>query len=464
MRWRETLAAVLLTAACTKEPSGPASGAPTIGRVLAATNPNNALSATVSVTVSHADSVAVRFRLTDVATAIDSTTPAVKTVGDSAVVPVLGLLPDRRYTFHAIAYWSGGVVVSQPTQTTTGSLPADIPSYTASGSNPSPGYVVFAAGTYGLVVDNTGRVVWYRQFPNGPGLNFMAQPNGHYTARPTTPDPADIEPWLELDALGNITRTINCGLGLQSRFHDLIAEPDGGVWLMCDETRTMDLTSTGGVANARVTGTVVQHLSPTGSLLFHWSPFDHFAITDLDPADRTGANVNWMHGNAIDLDVDQNVIVSFRSLEEITKINVVTGDVMWRMGGRANQFTFLDSPVPPFSRQHGMRVSAPGTLTILDNVGNPFESRAESYAIDEVARTARLVRSYVSSPAVVTLIGGSVQSLPSGRTLVSFGTAGRVEEYDSAGRVMWRIDGDAGYVFRAQRIQSLYTPGVGTAR
>jgi hypothetical protein len=137
---------------------------------------------------------------------------------------------------------------------------------------------------------------------------------------------------------------------------------------------------------------------------------------------------------------------------------------MWRMGGRANQFTFIDSPVPPFSRQHGMRVSAPGTLIILDNVGNPFESRAESYAIDEVARTARLIRSYASSPAVITLIGGSVQSLPSGRTLVSFGTAGRVEEYDSAGRVMWRIDGDAGYVFRAQRIQSLYNPGVGTAR
>ncbi|MEO7684654.1 MAG: arylsulfotransferase family protein [Gemmatimonadaceae bacterium] len=464
MRWRGTLGAALLTAACMREPSGPSSVAPTIGRVLAATNPYNVLGATVSVVVSHADSVAVRFRLTDVATSIDSTTPGVQTLGDSAVVPVLGLLPERRYTFRPIAYWPGGVVVGDANEITTRSLPADIPSYTASGSNPSPGYVVFAAGTYGLVVDNTGRVVWYRQFPNGPGLNFMAQPNGHYTARPTTPDPGDIEPWVELDAFGNITRTIVCGLGLQSRFHDLIAEPDGGVWLMCDETRAMDLTASGGVANARVTGTAVQHLSPTGALLFHWSPFDHLAIADLDPADRTGANVNWTHGNAIDVDVDRNVIVSFRSLEEITKINVVTGDVIWRMGGRANQFTFLDSPVRPFSRQHGMRVSAPGTLLILDNVGNPFESRAEIYAVNEVARTARLTRSYASTPAVVTLIGGSVQSLPSGRTLVSYGTAGRVEEYDSAGRVLWRIDGNAGYVFRAQRIQSLYKPGVGTAR
>jgi hypothetical protein len=65
---------------------------------------------------------------------------------------------------------------------------------------------------------------------------------------------------------------------------------------------------------------------------------------------------------------------------------------------------------------------------------------------------------------VVTEIGGSVQDVAGGRTLVSFGTAGRVEEYDAAGRVTWRIDGNAGYIFRAQRIRSLYAPGVGTPR
>jgi hypothetical protein len=61
-------------------------------------------------------------------------------------------------------------------------------------------------------------------------------------------------------------------------------------------------------------------------------------------------------------------------------------------------------------------------------------------------------------------LGGSVQELPGGRTLVSFGTAGRVEEYDAAGNVVWRIEGNPGYVFRAQRISSLYAPGVGLPR
>jgi len=74
--------------------------------VLAATNPHNVLSATVSIAVAHADSVAVRFRLDDAATAIDSATATVQTLGDSAVVAVLGLLPGRRYTLRAMAYWA----------------------------------------------------------------------------------------------------------------------------------------------------------------------------------------------------------------------------------------------------------------------------------------------------------------------------------------------------------------------
>ena len=465
MRSRAIAGVAVLVVACVNGPDDLLlPGAVAIDAASVAANSNNALSGIVSVRVRNADSVAIRFHLSDVPSAGDSVTPAVQTVGDSASIPVLGLLPARRYMLRALAYGAGGIVLGDAIDLTTGALPSDLPHYTASGTDPSPGYVVFAAGMYGLVIDNTGRVVWYQRFPNGPGLSFMAQPNGRYVARPTTPDPTDVDSWVELDPLGDITRTLGCGLGLQPRPHDLISERDGSYWLLCDEVRTMDLTAAGGIAEARVTGTAVQHLSAAGALLFHWSPFDHFAITDGEPADRAGPNVNWTHGNALDLDVDGNLIVSFRNLGEITKIDAVSGSVIWRMGGRRNEFTFLDSPSPAFSGQHSARISAPHALVILDNLGTPRESRAEDYTVDEAARTARLAHAYSSIPGVVTQIGGSVQSLPGGRTLVSFGTAGRVEEYDAAGRMMWAIDGNAGYVFRAQRIRSLYAPGVGSAR
>jgi Arylsulfotransferase (ASST) len=463
--WRRAvLCGTVLIAACENEPAAPLRKPPGINATSVVKNPDNALSAVVSVRVRNADSVAIRFHLSSNPSPRDSVTPAVSVSADSAAVPVLGLLPAAVYTLRAVAYSSGDSVLGDSLLLTTDTLPSDLPRYTAGGTDPLPGYVVFAAPGYGVVIDNTGRVVWYHHFPNGPGLSFMAQPNRRYVARPPTPDPADIEPWVEIDVMGNITRTLGCARELQPRPHDLISELDGSYWLMCDELRTMDLTTMGGVAQARVTGTAVEHIAGDGTLLFHWSPFDHFAITDGQLADRTGTNVNWTHGNALDLDVDGNLIVSFRNLGEVTKIDAVSGAVIWRMGGRKNQFTFFDPSIPVFLGQHSARISAPGELMILDNLGNPGESRGERYTMDEAARTVRLARSYSSNPSVVTQIGGSVQSLPNGRTLVSFGTAGRVEEYDSAGRLMWSINGNAGYVFRAERIKSLYAPGVGTAR
>lgn len=450
-----------MLAACLDGPAGvPRFPAPEIDEAAAVVSPHNVISAVVSMRVRDADSVAVRLHpMTD-----DSITPAVLPVGDAVSVPVLGLRADQEYVLRPVAYGRGGTVIGDALEIITGSLPSDLPQYTASGREPSPGYVVFAAGMYGVVIDNTGRVVWYHRFPNGPGLSFMAQPSGRYAARPPTPQLGDVEPWIEIDPLGTITRAMPCARGLQPRLHDLIGLPDGSYWLMCDETRTMDLTAEGGVASARVTGTVVQHVGAEGSLLFEWNPFDHFAITDLDVAERTGATVNWTHGNSIDLAPDGNLLVSFRSLGEITKIDTRTGAVVWRLGGRGNQFTFQGTSEPAFVHQHSVRSCAAGEIAILDNIGNPSESRAERYVLNEAARTARLVHSYAAVPGVVTQIGGSVQPLPGGRTLVSFGTEGRVEEYDPDGRLTWRIEGDPGYVFRAQRIRSLYAPGVGTAR
>lgn len=469
---RLAVAGILLALACgTHEaiapppppppPAPPPPPPPEIVTFAVARNATNVLSAVVTVHARLVDSIAVRY---GPGVTSDSLTPAVQPDGDSAVVPVLGLLPATTYALSVVAYGGGQTALSTAYSFTTDTLPSDLPHYVASGSDPSPGYVVFAApgSRYGIVIDNTGRVVWYHRFPVPVGLNFQAQPDGHYTARPPTPDPSG--PWYEIDPLGTVTRTFGCARALVARFHDLIAERDGGYWIMCDETRTMDLSGVGGVANARVTGTVVQHVSATGVLLFEWSPFDHFQITDVDSASRAGATVNWTHGNALDLDADGNLLVSFRSLSEITKIDTRTGAVVWRMGGLRNQFAFQNAPTPGFARQHGLRVTGLGRLALLDNLGDAGGSRAERYVYNETARTAQLIGSYGSDPPVIAQLGGTTQSLPGGRVLVAFGNGDRVEEYDASGAVVWHIAAPTGYIFRAQRIRSLYQPGVGSPR
>jgi hypothetical protein len=284
----------------------------------------------------------------------------------------------------------------------------------------------------------------------------MAQPTGTYVARLITADSTDENPMVEIDPAGNVRRLLRC-VNRPLRFHDLLLLTDGSYWIMCDDTRTQDLTSVGGQPAAEVTGTTLQHVGADGTLLFEWNAWDHFLITDLDSASYDGAVVNWTHGNSFDLDTDGNLLLSFRSLSEVTKVDAATGAVLWRMGGRRNQFTFAGAPDPGFQRQHNIRAVGPGRFIILDNLG-ASESRYERYAWDATALTATLEQSYGSSPGVLTAIGGSVQQSAPDRYLVSFGTEGRVEEFDAAGTMRWSIAGNPGYVFRAQHIQSLYRP------
>jgi len=463
MRRAQLLPAVLV-AACMSDPGAPAAGPPPLPLLVrgsVAPNPDNVLSAVVAVTARDADSARVLYRLTGAGG--DSSTPAVRLLGDTARIPVLGLLPDLHYALRVQLFGPGGVMTGDTLPLATDSLPDGLPLFTAGGPDPSPGFVVFGWGAYGVVIDNTGRVVWYHRFAVSPGLSFQAQPVGRYVTRPPTPAVGDLEPWVEIDPLGVERRQLGCVGGLQPRLHDLILRPDDSYWIMCDETRVMDLTPWGGMAAARVTGTDLQHVAEDGTLLFAWSPFDHFAITDVDPVERLGANVNWTHGNAMDLDGDTSVLISFRNLNEITKIDTRTGAVLWRLGGLRNQFV-MTGATRPFLHQHGLRGDRGGMLMLLDNLGDSTASRAERYAVDESARVAHLERQFESAPTVITPIGGSVQLLPGGRTLVSFGVAGRVEEYGPDGSVLWQINGNAGYVFRAQRIQSLYQPGVGSSR
>ncbi|MGI9044874.1 MAG: arylsulfotransferase family protein [Gemmatimonadaceae bacterium] len=437
---------------------------PKVGRSSVRSNTNNVLSAIVSAEVHGADSVAVRFGRTTAPT--DIYTPAVGSLNGEVAIPLFGLYPGADYSLQVMAFSTCGHSIGEVLAYTTHQLSMDLPAYTASGTDPSPGYVAFASRSFGIVIDNTGRVVWYHRFPDGPGLNFQPQPNGRYAARPSPATPGDLALWTEIDPLGDVTRTLGCARGLQPRFHDLLAQPDGSYWLLCDQPRTVNLTAAGGPAQQLVLGTGIQHQSAAGEVLFEWTPFDHFEVDlqALEPADRTGPMINWTHGNALDLDTDGNLLVSFRNLSEVTKINTRNGAVMWRMGGSRNQFTFVNTTAPAFARQHSIRATGAGQFLLLDNLGNTLGSRAERYEYDEARRIVRASGSHASSTGAVAQTGGSTQSLPGGRTLVSFGSGGSVEEYDAEGNVVWRIEGNPGYVFRAHRIRSLYQPGVGDPR
>lgn len=52
--------------------------------------------------------------------------------------------------------------------------------------------------------------------------------------------------------------------------------------------------------------------------------------------------LNWTHGNSIEVDHDDNIIVSNRAMSEIIKIDRYSGDIIWRLGGPMNDFIFIN--------------------------------------------------------------------------------------------------------------------------
>src|SRR2546423_8784193 len=134
----------LALASCAVEPSGPP--APRIEAATAVANPNNVLSAIVTVRAHDADSVAVRFQLIGVPGATADRTAAVPLVDQTAVIPVLGLEPSRSYEFRVVAFGAGAAGGGQPRGLLTRAPPAHLPGFWAKRGKPPPRLPCLAGG------------------------------------------------------------------------------------------------------------------------------------------------------------------------------------------------------------------------------------------------------------------------------------------------------------------------------
>ncbi|MGB5674452.1 MAG: aryl-sulfate sulfotransferase [Gemmatimonadota bacterium] len=413
----------------------------------------NVLSAEVTVSARDYDELVVRASRAGDA---PLETPAVAFDGETtASTAVLGLHADSEYSLEIVLSADGIADVVDTLLYTTGPLPDWLPSIAPVGADPAPGFLVLSAPGGPVIIDNTGRVVWYVTAPDPVLSSFQAHPDGSYTllGRDT-----EVQEFGVLDELGNEVGRMACVGWDETRFHEIRVEANGSYWVMCHDRRVADLTDVGGLPEVELDWTVVQHVSATGSLLWEWRSADHFDITDVGAETIDGASaINVTHGNAIAFDTDGNLLVSFRELDEVTKIDAETGEVIWRFGGGLrNQFNFVNDPKGSFERQHGLRVVESGVIQLLDN-GDAVPSRLVRYRIDEQTMTAELLFEFIDSPETYTPVGGGTDVLPDGGALVSFGRAGRVVEVSASGDRRWELTGiDQLYVFRAQRIPSLY--------
>jgi len=98
-----------------------------------------------------------------------------------------------------------------------------------------------------------------------------------------------------------------------------------------------------------------------------------------------------------------------KNLDEITKVDHNTGNIIWRLGGKNNQFTFANDNLG-FSRQHDIRRFSNGDISLFDNGEyHPVQvSSAVEYKLDEVNKSANLVRRIYHNN-IYTVTEGSVE-------------------------------------------------------
>jgi hypothetical protein len=256
-------------------------------------------------------------------------------------------------------------------------LPSDFPviQITAS-NNPSPGYIFFSnfsfgpsnAASYLIIMDNTGSPVYYKKL-NSQAYDFKKQPNGNLTYYSQVK-----EKFFEMNAQYQITDSFYCGNGYTTDLHELRILNNRHALLMSYDPQIVDMRSIvpNGDSAAIVTGLIIQEIDANKNVVFQWRSWDHFNINGARYEDLSAHAIDYVHGNAIELDNDGNLLISSRHLDEITKINRSTGAIIWRLGGKYNQFTFPNDSLS-FSYQHAIRRLENGNILLFDN-GNYRET------------------------------------------------------------------------------------------
>ncbi len=165
----------------------------------------------------------------------------------------------------------------------------------------------------------------------------------------------------------------------------------------------------------KVTACIIQEVN-NGQVVFQWDGTDFpelysSSVENNDFSDSVDV-MDYMHMNSICIDsTDNNIICSMRNLNEIIKINRVTGAIMWRLGGPYSDFPLTSDEL--FLRQHYVRFTDNNqTLIFVDNgqiTLRPY-SRILEFQLDENARQINRFR-FFDVPDNFIEYAGSVKKM-----------------------------------------------------
>jgi hypothetical protein len=317
-----------------------------------------------------------------------------------------------------------------------------------------------------MILDDEGCPVWFRPMPDGlRAMDFKAQryrdeavitwwegevANGH----------GDGE-YVILDGSYREVARVRAGNGYEGDLHEFLITDRDTALITIYGTEPWDLTDVGGPEDGEVIDGVIQEIDiETGDVLFEWHSLDHVELDEsyAAPEDEDGLPFDYFHINSIDVDKDDNLLVSARKTSAVYKIDRDTGEVVWRLDGKRSDFEMDYESRSVY--QHDAIPQPDGTVTILDN-GISREVEGESRGIvldlDEEEMSATLVRDYPHPAGLRAATQANMQTLPNGNVFIGWGSEPIFSEFDFDGELLF----DAAFLAGAESYRAFRFPWEG---
>jgi outer membrane protein assembly factor BamB len=322
------------------------------------------------------------------------------------------------------------------------------------------GYIFIApeqggAGQGGsLMIDNKGQVVWFRPLRSAStrAMDFRTQTyKGESVLTWIESFPVDLSEYVILDSsYHEIARFTPANGYVDGDHHEFLITPEDTALITTRDTVPRDLTSVGGSSDSVASEGIVQELDiETGKVLFEWHSLDHVGLDETygkPGEDKDYSGIDYFHLNSIDVDHDNNLLVSARKTSAVYKIDRNSGEIIWRLGGKQSDFEM--GPGTRFAFQHDARRLPDGTISIFDNgttvIRNSLPiaievSRDIVLELDEEQMRASLVREYTHPDELRADAAGNAQELENGNVFVGWGRALAISEFSHDGMLLFDL-------------------------
>ncbi|KAK5100805.1 hypothetical protein LTR24_000951 [Lithohypha guttulata] len=253
-----------------------------------------------------------------------------------------------------------------------------------------------------------------------------------------------------------VIREVSAANGRFGDLHEFKITSDGTALLTSYVQTPADLSHFDISTQGWIYESVFQEIDiATGTLLFEWRASNHYSFNDTyaspsalgELATEPSTAFDWFHINSIDKDTDGNYYISSRYLHTVSCINDTSGEVLWTLGGKRNEFTDV-SPTGMFASNiawnHHATYLGNETLTVFDNAKAKGMSRndppSSQYSrrvlakLDPTNKIVELLQEFPHPRGWTAQSQGSVQILPSANVLVGWGYIPGYTEFSSAGK------------------------------